>query len=229
MTRRALLIDLDETLYQEHTYVASGFRHVAALVSPRCGHSSEEVYLFLEDRLRATGRGRVFDDLLLWCGLPATSDSVGKLVEAYRNHRPTISLAEDVRRTLRQLRRRFAIGIVTDGLGPVQRRKVDALGIDQLVDTVVYCWEHRHPKPSPAGFYLALDNLGDTPAAAVVGDDVRHDLPAAVALGVPFIRVRAGRFAWQHTPVVSVPVMEVSSFPHVPSALADLELASRGL
>lgn len=220
--RQALLIDLDDTLYNEHDYVRSGFRHIAAILSAECGTPAADLASFLESRLATEGRGRLFDELLIAHGLPGTPENVNRLVQAYRDHRPAIALAADVKHTLAQLRQRFVIGIVTDGLESIQRRKTDALGLAQFVDTIVYCWEHGEPKPSPRGFQLALQHLGDPPVAAVVGDNVHHDLPAAVALGTPFIRIRGGRLQADETPDVPIPVVEVGSFCDVPQAIASL-------
>jgi putative hydrolase of the HAD superfamily len=218
--RSALLVDLDDTLYDEQTYVQSGFRHVAAMVSAECAVPAGELFEFLQTRLAAQGRGRLFDDLLIAHGLSAGSENVKRLVNAYRDHQPAIALAADVKHTLETLREQFVIGIVTDGLASMQRRKTDALGLTGIVDTIVYCWEHGEPKPSAKGFQLALEQLGAPPLAAVVGDNVHHDLPAAVALGAPFIRVRGGRLKADDTPAVSIPVVEVGSFCDVPQAIA---------
>lgn len=218
--RPALLVDLDDTLYDEQEYVMSGFRHVASIVSGECGIPADDLVAFLQARLRAQGRGRLFDELLSAHGLPCTRPQVERLVDAYRDHQPAISLSDEVRLTLTQLRQRFVIGIVTDGLASIQRRKTDALGLAGIVDTIVYCWEHGEPKPSPRGFQLAVEQLGGPPVAAVVGDNVHHDLPAAVALGAPFIRVRGGRLRADETPAVPIPVVEVGSFCDVPKAVA---------
>ena len=40
---RALIFDLDDTLYREHDFVASGFRAVAEYVGAQCGRPSEEI------------------------------------------------------------------------------------------------------------------------------------------------------------------------------------------
>ena len=226
--RSALLIDLDDTLYEERDYVDSGFRHVASLVAADSGIAAETLLEYLRTTLRARGRGRLFDDLLIAHGLPATPEDVTRLVDAYRAHRPSIALAETVIGTLHELRRRFAIAIVTDGLELMQRRKTEALSLADAVDTIVYCWEHDAPKPSVEPYRIALQRLGDPPIAGVVGDDVSRDLPAAVALGAPFVRIRQGRFMAHATPSVSIPVVEVASFSEVPAAVARLEATRTG-
>ena len=121
------------------------------------------------------------------------------------------------------LRQSFRLALVTDGLAAMQRRKVEALSLEASVDAIIYCWEEGCPKPSGRGFELALRKL-DASGVAVIGDNVAHDLPAAVELGLPFIRVRGGRFADVETPAAPVEVIEIRSFPEVPSALRRLRV-----
>lgn len=221
--RRALLLDLDDTLYDEAHYVQSGFRHVAEIASMTYGVDAQAALAFLEQRLRVAGRGRLFDDLLERNGLVADDVSVGVLVEAYRTHRPLIDLPAEVGNTLRQLRAGYLLAIVTDGLPAMQRRKVEALRLEEIVDTVVYCWEHDCQKPSPVGHRIALERLGGAVPAAVVGDNVSHDLPVAIALEVPFIRILRGRFADVVSPAAPIPVVELREFRSVPEVLRALE------
>lgn len=223
MSRCGLLIDLDDTLYDEYAYVQSGFRHVAQLVASEHGIAADSAARFLEARFRTDGRGRLFDALLEGHGIAATPAAVAVLVDAYRGHQPAIALDADVVETLVILRQTYRLAVVTDGLPVMQQRKVDALRVADLVDEVVFCWEHDQPKPSPEGFRIALTRL-DVPGAAVIGDHIDHDLPAAVALGLPFIRIRQGRYKALAAPAVDVPIIDVSAFRDVPEAL---ELVAR--
>jgi putative hydrolase of the HAD superfamily len=64
------------------------------------------------------------------------------------------------------------------------------------VGEVLYCWEHESPKPDPACYVEALRRLGAGPEEAVViGDNPRHDMAAAAAIGCRSIRMLTGRFA----------------------------------
>ena len=194
---RALLIDLDDTLYDERSYVLSGFRAVAALLAARFPATDPERLLAaMTADLDAHGRGRVFDRALARLGAGGDPQLVQTLVQAYRDHRPTIALWPGVKAALADLARNYRTAIVTDGLGLMQRRKVEALGVEGLVETVLYCWEHEAPKPEPACYLAALERLDARPEdSVVIGDNPQHDMAAARAVGCRSIRVLSGRFA----------------------------------
>ena len=81
-------------------------------------------------------------------------------------------------------------------LALMQSRKIEALGVADLVDEVLLCWEHEAPKPDPACYLEALRRMGAFPAQAVViGDNPGHDMAAAAAVGCRSVRVRTGKFA----------------------------------
>ena len=194
---RALLIDLDDTLYDERSYVLSGFRTVAGIIAGRFPTVAPERLLGeMIAELDAHGRGKVFDRVLDHVGAGADPQLVQTLVQAYRDHRPTIALWPGVAQALAELARDYRTAVITDGLGLMQRRKVEALGIEGLVEAVFYCWEHEAPKPDPACYLAALERLDARPEdTVVIGDNPRHDMAAARAVGCRSIRVLSGRFA----------------------------------
>ena len=208
----ALLIDLDDTLYDERTYVLSGFRAVAEELARRYPHIEPGALVAeMTAELDSHGRGRIFDHALERAGLAADPGLVGELVQVYRDHRPSIALWPGVEEALIELRRDWRLAIVTDGLPLIQSRKLDALGVRRLVDEVVLCWECEAPKPDPAPYLLALERLGvAAEAAIVIGDNPHHDMAAAAAIGCPVIRVLTGRFA--HLAAVGASA-EVTDFP----------------
>lgn len=194
---RALLIDLDDTLYDERTYVLSGFQAVAKELARRFAHINPRALIAeMTAELDANGRGRIFDHVLQQAGLAADPELVDELVQVYREHRPAIRLWPGVPAALVELGRDWRLAIVTDGQPAMQTRKVEALGLWRLVDDVLLCWEHHAPKPSPVGYREVLRRFGVEPAAAIViGDNPHHDMAAAAAVGCAAIRVRTGRFA----------------------------------
>lgn len=196
---KALIIDLDDTLYDERDYVLSGFRAVAGEIARRFpGSDADGLYGGMVAELDAHGRGKVFDRALEQAGVDAGPELVRALVEAYRDHRPQIALWPGVADALASLARDYRTAVVTDGLSQMQRRKVDALGVEALVAEVLYCWEHEAPKPDPACYIEALRRLDARPEEAVViGDNPAHDMAAARAIGARSIRVLTGRFAAQ--------------------------------
>lgn len=222
--RRPLLFDLDDTLYEERTYVMSGFAHVAAIVAAEIKCDKSEVFAAMSDEFDRCGRGKVFDHALERFGHSPTPERIARLVQLYREHHPIIHLFDGVARTLAELRASYKLGVVTDGRPAMQQRKVNALGLSQHVDVIVYCWECDAPKPSPGGFLKSLAKLRSEPKdAVVVGDDVIADLGAASALQCPFIRVKTGRLRHVNTPDAPVKVIEIDSLHELPDALQLLE------
>src|SRR5205823_2027561 len=59
-----LVFDLDDTLYPELSYVHSGFRAVAAFLSPLLGASAETLAAGMIAEETLQGRGQVFDNVL---------------------------------------------------------------------------------------------------------------------------------------------------------------------
>ncbi|MCR5878705.1 HAD-IA family hydrolase [Phenylobacterium sp. J367] len=220
---RALLLDMDDTLYEERSYVLSGFRAVAEEIHAHFPHAdADAVFAHLAETLESQGRGKLFDGALLAFRIEATPELVERLVAAYRHHTPDVALWPGVADTLAELRKSWKLAIVTDGLHAMQARKAEALGLADLVDTVVFCWEHEAPKPDPQGFRLALKRLGAEAAdAVVVGDNPLHDIAAARAIGARSVRVRTGRFAALDAPRWRADA-EAASFADVPDALARL-------
>ena len=195
MSFDALLLDLDDTLYEEGDYVRSGLRAVAGTIAAAAGRPAETVAQTLLTMFETGGRERIFDRGLAAFGLEAAPGTVAELVEAYRDHRPVIGFYPGVPEMLARLRRRFRLAVVTDGLPRMQRAKALALGLEARVDAIVYTWELERPKPAPDGFLAALAALNATPARALIaGDNPGHDMAAAAALGIAAVRVRSGRF-----------------------------------
>jgi len=186
---RAVILDLDDTLYPERRFLISGFAAVAGEVERTAGVPACTAFRALVRSVRRGGRGRAFQDLCAVCGIDA--GLVPTLVEAYRDHSPRLRLPRSARELLHGLRPDFRVAILTNGLPAVQRRKVTALGLEALVDSVVYAHETGAGKPDLAAFARALAAL-DVPRhrAVMVGNDPECDIAGARAAGLRTIRVR---------------------------------------
>ena len=191
-TYRLFLVDMDDTLYEERDFVLSGFKAVAAHVA-RWGMESDLAWDFLRARFTAFGRDQIFNHLLEAFAGEAASERILELVDVYREHQPQITLYPGVPDLLLALRSRGKVVVVTDGLTSVQEHKFAALGLDRLVDRVVFCDSTGHPKPDPESLAGIVEPGAQD--AVLIGDRPDHDLALAERLRIDAIRVRTGRFS----------------------------------
>jgi HAD superfamily hydrolase (TIGR01549 family) len=98
------------------------------------------------------------------------------------------------RPVLLQLRRRYRLGVVTNGIDRVQRSRLAVSGLAPLFEVVVTSQGCGFAKPDPRILHVALEALG-APArhALYVGDDPPTDGGAATAAGVRFCWMDRGR------------------------------------
>jgi putative hydrolase of the HAD superfamily len=144
--------DLDDTLYKEVDFVTSGFAAVA-------------------EHLRSSGRDSVLQDLLQLRAARvadifgaviekhdlADAFSKDELLEIYRFHAPTVSLADDAVLALGALRQRgVALALISDGRSRTQRNKLQALGVSQHFDPIVISEEIGSEKPAEANYRAVM-------------------------------------------------------------------------
>ena len=121
---KALVFDLDDTLYGEKEYVRSGFKAVSEYLE---GEYEDKLWTYFESKQPA------IDLLLSELGRENEKD---KVLEVYRNHKPTIHLYPGVKELLLYLKeQKIKVGIITDGRPEGQKNKLDSLGI--CVDDVI--------------------------------------------------------------------------------------------
>lgn len=220
MPLQAVLLDLDDTLYDEATFVRSGWQAVAHYLAIHYGPPVADSMAFLHRQFTIQGREGLFDALLAAHGLPVNPEWVEELVQCYRCHEPQIHLSATTRHVLDRLRARYRLALVTDGLGEVQRRKVAALGVEQWVEHSEYCWERGCPKPDPGAYRLALVHLGVEPQQAVIiGDNPYHDMVAGRMLGIVTVRIVTGRFRHRQPPQCPPADYQLSDLAELPALL----------
>ncbi|MDU2240902.1 MAG: HAD family hydrolase [Paenibacillus sp.] len=199
MKVKALVLDLDDTLYEELTYVNSGFRAVADYVEQEFQYPAEQAMTIMLRELGQNGRGRVFDVLLDYLG-KRTEKAVKTCLGVYRSHAPRIELYEDARRLLDKAGNSFPIYIVTDGNKLVQLRKLQALGLYDH-PYIRKCYITRrygiaNEKPSPLCFMHICRREKLQPNEIVyVGDNPNKDFVGIKPLGFRTVRIMRGNFA----------------------------------
>jgi carbamoyl-phosphate synthase large subunit len=190
---RAVVFDIDDTLYPEHQFVDGGFRAAAEVIGRAVDHDPEALVARLWALHVRHGRGRIFDTLLEELGWGDDRDLVLTALLAYRTHAPRLTAVDGMAGLLARLRTAGArLGILSDGQSAVQRRKLAALEPTLgWFDAVVMTDElgPGHAKPAPDGFRVACSLMGVSPADAVyVANDVRKDFRGAREAGLATIR-----------------------------------------
>jgi len=183
-----VVFDLDDTLYPERQFVDSGFRAVADHLAGRLNLPAAKLLADLVAAFEGGRQGAIFQAVLECNGINVSSDSqlIGELVQVYRQHRPSLTLFDDAQRALQRLRPVHKLAILTDGYLQVQSNKVQALGLEAMVDRVVYTdtWGPDAWKPAPDGFMFLQEKLSVRPGECIyVADNVRKDFVAPNQLG----------------------------------------------
>lgn len=186
---KAVVFDLDDTLYPEEDYVKSGLAAVSEEISRRYG--TLDALSELKALYDADSKG-VFDRYALNHGLDNTAAAA--LVETYREHTPDIRLTKEVSDMLLSLREKgLKLGVITDGRPSGQRKKIDALGLENTVDKVIITDELggiEYRKPNPKSFELMCAALNSNPEETVyVGDNPQKDFAVKEHLPIKTIRL----------------------------------------
>ena len=181
---RAVIFDLDDTLYSEKEYVRSGYQQVAALL-PQIKNAEEKLWnAFLNGKAAIdhvlTGEGLYSEALKARC------------LQAYRFQAPDIHLYDGVQELLHALRTAgIKIGIITDGRPEGQRAKIRALGLEKLTDSILITDELggvQFRKPHSISFQIMQMRLGVPFESMVyVGDNPSKDFQAPRELGMQWI------------------------------------------
>jgi putative hydrolase of the HAD superfamily len=191
---RGAAFDLDDTLFLERMYVLSGFAAVANQIANEYGIEPDDTLKELLAVEASGTQGRVFNAWLQGRDQLANRVAVHLLVDIYRSHRPNISLLPGVLHMLESLRNAsYRLAIVSDGPLQSQRAKVEALGLERLVDRIVLTdeWGSDFWKPHHRAFELLESDWSSGPSELVyVGDNPRKDFAGPKARGWLTIRLR---------------------------------------
>ena len=167
--------DLDDTLYRERDYQLSGFR----AVSDYC-HSVYGINL-IDKILDWDMRGNVdiFGSICTDLGIPHHCKE--SLLWVYRNHFPSISLANGVAETVREIAGfEHIVAILTDGRSVTQRQKINALGLSGLPVFISEEWNENKPGVNR---FLAIQSLFPAEEYWYIGDNPKKDFLAPNKLG----------------------------------------------
>ncbi len=121
---------------------------------------------------------------------------------------------------LRQLKPRFKLGIVSNGLAAYTRGNLAALGLLQYFETIVISEEENVEKPDGELFARALTRMGSSPGETVmVGNMLYEDVCGAHAAGLRAVWLRSGE---PQRKVRCPPEVAIDDIADLPGALERL-------
>ncbi len=177
---KALVLDLDDTIYLEREYVQSGFRAVAEYLEEEGVTSADAIFDSLWGHFSRGGRGDAFDRLMEQFDIASDTASVNTLVSLYRDHDPRIGLAEPGPFS-ELLNAPVVLALISDGWLDTQKAKLRALDLDDSFSAVVFTdqWGRDYWKPHHRAFERVERDLGlDGKALAYVADNPAKDFIA---------------------------------------------------
>lgn len=188
-----VILDLDDTLYDEIDYCKSGFAAVAAHLAALPGTPAKDpIFDTLSQKFSDGNRKKTFNAALDAVGIEYDDRLIRDLIHLYRNHTPNIALPADSRQVLDKLSTKYPLALLTDGFLPAQRLKVQALRIEEYFKTIVYTEQlgREFWKPSPAGFEKIMQTLNADPKSTTyVADNELKDFIAPNNLGITAIQL----------------------------------------
>lgn len=194
---KAVLFDVDGTLFDRslaqrkvldiivrqfpRVFDAFGIERVAKAFADSDRITTEDFEAGVpSDGLRRK-RSRLFLQLL-----DLRKDLADAITEIYVRDYPTVdaSMAGAVP-LVKELSRRFIVGVVSNGLPDVQYRKLEAIGLQQVLSCIVLSEEIGIRKPDPRIFHHAARLLQLQPSECLyAGDSYASDIVGAKASGM---------------------------------------------
>ncbi len=194
---KAVIFDLDGTLYDYNTLEKEAFAAVGELVLEKIGVSEEqygkafgrarlEVKKVLGDVAASHNRMLYFQKTMEYLDIRPLFLTLEMYETYWGTFLDKMALYPGARAFLDELyERHIRIGICSDMLARIQHRKLVALGLQDDVDCLVTSEEAGVEKPSPEIFEICLRKLRLEPEeVCFVGDTYEKDVKGAAAVGM---------------------------------------------
>lgn len=192
---KAMTFDLDNTLYDVSQYYLGGFREIAEYLSKKYNLSSQKIYKKLKDIWdeKTSMHHHLFDDALDFF---SCKKELNRILGMFNDYEGELRPYPHVALILEELKKRkYKLGIITDGDVDRQKRKVRLLGLGGLFDEIILTKELGSLKPSVVPFQEMINRLGVTPQESLyVGDNPLLDFEGAKKAGMKTVRLLKGEF-----------------------------------
>jgi putative hydrolase of the HAD superfamily len=198
---KAVFFDIDDTLYDSTTLARRArLNSIRAMIDAGLKERDEaKLYSLLQKIIKKFGSNypRHYDELLRELGLPWNPKIVAAGVVAYEHTKfGYLKPFPGVVPTLIELRQRFRLGVISNGLAIKQWEKLINLSLHHFFDVVVTSEEVGCEKPSREIFEVAVRRLGVACEECVmVGDRIDTDIAGGKRAGMRTVWLRRGKYA----------------------------------
>ncbi|KOC31910.1 HAD family hydrolase [Clostridium botulinum] len=187
---KALIFDLDDTLYNERNYVFGAFKEVCKYLSYKYSLNELQLYDDILNVFNKEGRGKIFNII---CDRYNLNEDIKKLVHIYRNSKPKLDLYDDAKKILEWCRNSgFKLGIITDGCSKVQWNKIKSLKLENIVDKIIVTddFGKEYWKPHKRSYVEISKYLNvEYKECAYIGDNSNKDFVGCKELGINTVRI----------------------------------------
>ena len=203
MVKKAVLLDLDDTLYDYEPCHKKGLKAVYEKLKKELNISykkfnelfkisKKEIHRELEGTASSHNRVLYFQRLLEKTHKTIESEKTLDLYDAYwNNFLKEMKLKKGVLKTLKELKKKeYKIALVTDLTTHIQLRKLRHLKINKYIDFLITSEEAGREKPHPSMFLLGLNKVKHLPEDAImVGDNAKKDIEGANSIGITSVLI----------------------------------------
>ncbi|MFH1642144.1 MAG: HAD family hydrolase [Nanoarchaeota archaeon] len=188
---KAIIFDMDDTLYEEQQFVMSGFRAVSEHLAAKYNLDCSNIFKILKHDFENGIRKKNFNILLKKLKL---NESLDHLIRIYREHIPKISLCPDAEQILKIYKGKLKLGLLTDGHIKTQNNKINSLDIRKYFDVIVINDITKGvSKANKEVFVKTLSMLKiKSENTLFIGDNPLKDFIGASQAGIISIRINRG-------------------------------------
>ena len=201
---RAIVFDMDDTLYKESDYLKSGFKLLDKWVIENYKISG---FYDTANNLFNSGENKlIFNKALEKLHINYDEKTIMDMLNIYRSHEPEIQLLNEADWVINNLINTIKIGLISDGYLISQKKKVEALKLNQKFHSIVLSDEYGREnwKPSSTPYENTCKNLNCGPYECVyIGDNSKKDFITAKKLGWTTVHIKRPNGIYFHEVVES--------------------------
>ncbi|XP_053189076.1 N-acylneuraminate-9-phosphatase [Scomber japonicus] len=193
-TVKAILFDLDNTLIETSRAGGHAIQKTSELLKTTLALDDDTILTIcnkfkqkLQHESFDPAAGRSIDEVRVGHWEESLKETVGsrsspslaaQCYYMWKNTRlEVLNLSPEICSLLRELRGRYKLLLLTNGITETQREKVEAVGCEEFFDAIVVGGEHAEQKPFVSIFKLCFNMLGvEAKDCVMVGDSLDTDI-----------------------------------------------------